>query len=215
MKDTRVKCDASRSGFEATLEQKPAEGDWMPIAFALRYLDAQKKIYSTNELELLAVVWAVELFKHYLLGREFTIATDHKALTSALGETCLSKTYQSRLTRWVHRLLSYQFKIVHIPRKDMGMFDYLSREPNGEPFPEYELDEKFVETSIEKLYKALYCWNSRLNSTNEHNQKEDILERFVANTGCKNIMNRSSYGCHSKQIGSKRTGLDRNKNIQT
>ena len=60
LKDTRVKCDASLNGFEATLEQKTGGGDWMPIAFALRYLEAQKKIYSTNELELLAVVWAVE-----------------------------------------------------------------------------------------------------------------------------------------------------------
>ena len=54
LKDTRIKCDASLSGLEASLERKTGKGDWMPIAFALRYLDAQKKIYSTIELELLA-----------------------------------------------------------------------------------------------------------------------------------------------------------------
>ena len=97
----------------------------------------------------------------------------------------------------------------------MGKFDYVSREPNGEPWPEYELDEKFVVTSIENVHKALYCLNRRLNSTNEDNQKEDILEHSCANTGCKNIMNRSCYGCHSNQIGSKRTGLHRNENVQT
>ena len=40
---------------------------------------------------MLAVVWAVDRFKYYLLGREFTIATDQKALTSALGENRLTK----------------------------------------------------------------------------------------------------------------------------
>ena len=67
------------------------------------------------------------------------LATDHKALTSALGENKSNKTYQSRLTRWVDRILPYQFKA-------MGMVDYLSREPNGEPLPESYLDKKFVVT---------------------------------------------------------------------
>ena len=53
---SRVKCDASHSGLGATLEQQKAEGEWVPIAFASRYLNIQEKKYSTNELELLAVV---------------------------------------------------------------------------------------------------------------------------------------------------------------
>ena len=57
-----------------------------------------KKKNSTNELELLAVVWAVDRYKHYLLGKPFTIATDHKALTTALDVNQSNKTYQSRLT---------------------------------------------------------------------------------------------------------------------
>ena len=59
-RDTRVKCDASNSGLGATLEQKNGEGEWMPIAFASRYLNAQGKNFLTNELEQLAVVWAVD-----------------------------------------------------------------------------------------------------------------------------------------------------------
>ena len=85
-KETRIKCDASHSGLGATLDQWSDQNEWVPIAFASRYLNSQEKKCSTNELELLAVVWAVDRFKHYLLGKEFVIATDHKALTSALGE---------------------------------------------------------------------------------------------------------------------------------
>ena len=46
------------------------------------------------ELELLAVVWSIDRFKHYLLGKEFVIATDHKALVSVLDEHKSNKTYQ-------------------------------------------------------------------------------------------------------------------------
>ena len=66
---TRVKCDASHSGLGAKLEQQTAEGDWVPIAFASRYLNIHEKKYSTNELELLAVVWSVDRFEYYLLGK--------------------------------------------------------------------------------------------------------------------------------------------------
>ena len=68
-RDTRVKCDASRSGLGASLEQQTEKNEWVPISFASRYLNNQEKKYSTNELELLAVVWAVDRFKHYLLGK--------------------------------------------------------------------------------------------------------------------------------------------------
>ena len=132
-RETRVKCDASHDGLGATLEQQNDEGLWVPLLFASRYLNAQEKKYSTNELELLAVDWAVDRYKHYLLGKPFIIATDHKVLTSALDVNKSNKTYQSRLTRWLDRLLPYQFKIVHIPGRDMGIVDYLSRDPYNDP----------------------------------------------------------------------------------
>ena len=121
-------------------------------------------------------MWAVDRFKHYLIGKDFVIFTDYKALTSALEGNRSNKTYQSRLTRWVDRLLPYQFKIVHIPGKDMGIVDYLSREPTGEPWPETKLDEKFVVTSIECFHRALDCLYSRLNDTDVTIQSEKVLE---------------------------------------
>ena len=72
-KDTRVNCDASLSGLWATLEQRIANDEWVPIAFASRYLNTQEKKHSTNVLELRAVVWSVDRFKYYHLGKEFVI----------------------------------------------------------------------------------------------------------------------------------------------
>ena len=60
---TRVKCDASRSGLGAALEQLTVDG-WKPIAFSSRFLNSCEERYSVNELEFLGVVWSIEYFKN-------------------------------------------------------------------------------------------------------------------------------------------------------
>ena len=131
-KQTRVRCDASNKGLGACLEQKYGS-TWETIAFASRFLNNLESRYSTNELELLAVVWSREHFKYYLCGSEFILQTDHQALLTALKENRGNKTYQSRLTRWVDRLLPFHVSVEHIPGKNMGFADYLSRIPSGDP----------------------------------------------------------------------------------
>ena len=112
-KDIRVVCDASHNGLGAVLEQLGTEG-WRPISFASRFLNAAEKKYSTNELERLAVVWGAEYFRNYILGRSFTVITDHKALISLLnGNNKKNKTLFSRLTRWLDRLIPFDFVIEH------------------------------------------------------------------------------------------------------
>ena len=61
----------------------------------LQFLNNHDSKYSTNELELLGVVWATEHFKNYLYGAEFEIVTDHKALLSALNANQSNKTMQA------------------------------------------------------------------------------------------------------------------------
>ena len=208
---TRVKCDASHSGLGASLEQQTEKDEWIPTSFASRYPNNQEKKYSTNELELLEIVWAVDRFKYYLLGKKLVIVTNHKALTSALEGNRSNKTYQSRLTRWVDRLLPYQFKIVHIPGKDMGIVDYLSREPTGDPWPETKLDEKFVVTSIECFHRALDYLYSRLNDTDATIQNEKVLE-LSQKQKKEDKLSKSRHGCHSNKTVKNRTKLDRNEN---
>ena len=115
-KQTRVKCDASAKGLGTCIEQKH-NNEWHTIAFASRFLNKHESRYSTNELEFLAVVWSLEHLKHYLFGTEFTLQTDHRALPTAFNESLGNKTYQSRLTRWVDRLLPFNFNLEHIPGK--------------------------------------------------------------------------------------------------
>ena len=51
-------------------------------------------------MELLAIVWACEHFRTYLLGHRFQVLTDHRAIISALNEKYNNRSYQSRLSRW-------------------------------------------------------------------------------------------------------------------
>ena len=161
-------------------------------------------------MELVAVVWAVDSYKLYLLGKSFTIATDHKALTSALDSNKSNKIYQSRFTRWVDRLLPYQFKIVHIPGRDMGIVDYLSRNPCNDAWPESELDKKFVVATINLFHEALYCMSSRLEGIGLLDRNENVLEVSRRNVPKQSLL----IGCYGTQNGQKRTELDRNERKQ-
>ena len=58
----RIICDASKDGLGAVLQQQTKTG-WQPISFASRFLAEFEQKYSINELELLAVIWAVENFR--------------------------------------------------------------------------------------------------------------------------------------------------------
>ena len=96
-KQTRVRCDASKKGLGACLEQK-YENTWKPVAYASRFLNNLEERYSTNELELLAVVWSLEHFKYYIYGSHFIHQTDHQALLTALkkqGQQNISKSFNT------------------------------------------------------------------------------------------------------------------------
>ncbi len=62
---TRITCDASHDGLGATLEQlDKATMEWRPITFASRFLNSAELKYSTNELELLAIVCSTKHFRN-------------------------------------------------------------------------------------------------------------------------------------------------------
>ena len=65
--ENRIKCDASRAGLGAALEQ-PSPTGWHTVAFASRFLISNEERYGINQLELLRVVWSVEYFKCYFLA---------------------------------------------------------------------------------------------------------------------------------------------------
>ena len=81
--------DASSGGIGSVLCVSRNDCD-MPVAFHSRQLRDREKMYSASELEGLAVVEAIRHFEVYLFGSDFTVVTDHKALTHLFSSTVLN-----------------------------------------------------------------------------------------------------------------------------
>ena len=73
--------DANNTGIGAVLSQKQEVGTERVIAYASRVLSKAERRYYVTRRELLAVVFFIDDFRHYLIGRSFTLRTDHGSLT--------------------------------------------------------------------------------------------------------------------------------------
>jgi ribonuclease HI len=71
-----VQTDASETGIGAVLQQKDENGT-RPLAYMSRKLNAAEQNYTVHELELLAVVGALQKWRAYLLGNKLIVKTDH------------------------------------------------------------------------------------------------------------------------------------------
>ena len=147
------------------MEQNSSDG-CKPIAFASRFLNPTEERYSVNELELLGIVWSIDYFKNYLYGKNFTVVTDHRALLSILKDHISNKSYNSRLSRWIDRLLPYNFTIEHMPGAKMGLVDYISRNPYARAKKVSTYDEHFVVATISKIRDSMkYLITNKQNAT--------------------------------------------------
>ena len=143
----------------------------------------------------------MEHYKNYLYGSEFEIITDHKALFSALSPNHGNKTYHSRLTRWVDRLLPFTIK--HLAGKYMGFNYLISRSTSRKAIPPSHYDEKFVVATTKKIYNALNPLdndNSLGNSISSISENSNYtrLRNHVIITAL-NFINSSILICNQKQ----------------
>lgn len=120
-----VQTDASGVGLGAVLLQgEPLK----PVAYVSRKLWPRETRYSAIELECLAIKWALETFKYYLLGRDFILQTDHRGLQWLHT----MKDTNNRIARWVLEMQPYRFTVQYQPGKSNVVADFLSRHPRGE-----------------------------------------------------------------------------------
>ncbi|XP_037834631.1 uncharacterized protein LOC112450568 [Kryptolebias marmoratus] len=116
--------DASDCGIGAVLSQIQ-EGEERVLAYGSKCLSATERNYCTTRRELLAVVEFTSHFRQYLLGRHFTIRTDH----SSLRWLTRLREPEGQLARWLEKLAEYDFQVVHRPGIKHLNADALSRKP--------------------------------------------------------------------------------------
>ncbi|KAG1926090.1 gag-pol fusion protein [Pimephales promelas] len=125
---TKKQMDASGVGLGAVLLQGEV-GNYHPVAYISRKLFPREMRYSTIEKECLAVKWALDSLRYYLLGRHFTLETDHRALQWLNN----MKDTNARITCWYLSLQPYRFTILHRPGRENLTADFLSRHVGEEP----------------------------------------------------------------------------------
>ncbi|XP_061754209.1 NHERF family PDZ scaffold protein 4b isoform X7 [Nerophis ophidion] len=104
-----TQADASGQGLGAVLSQR-VEGVDRPVLYISRKLSDREERYSTVERECLAIQWAVGAIRYYLLGRAFSLCSDHKPLQLLHH----MKDANARITRWYLALQPHNFRVVHI-----------------------------------------------------------------------------------------------------
>ncbi|GJV07838.1 putative reverse transcriptase domain-containing protein [Tanacetum coccineum] len=98
-----VYCDASHKGLGVVLMQNEKV-----IAYASRQLKIHEKNYTTHDLELGAVVFALKIWRHYLYGTKCTVFTDHKSLQHILDQ----KELNMRQRCWLELLSDYDLMTI-------------------------------------------------------------------------------------------------------
>ncbi|XP_066509706.1 uncharacterized protein [Hoplias malabaricus] len=121
-----VQTDASGTGLGAVLLQGE-DDERKPILYISRKLFPRETNYSTIEKEALAIKWALDSLKYYLLGHDFVLETDHKALQWIQR----MKDSNARITRWYLSLQPYRFTIRYRKGTHNVTADYLSRRWEG------------------------------------------------------------------------------------
>ncbi|GJV21964.1 reverse transcriptase domain-containing protein [Tanacetum coccineum] len=118
-----IMCDASDYAIGAVLGQR-IEKHFRPIHYASKTMTEAETNYTTTEKEMLAVVYAFEKFRSYLIMNKSVVYTDHSALKYLFNK----KDAKARLLRWVLLLQEFDFKVIDTKGAENYAADHLSHQ---------------------------------------------------------------------------------------
>ncbi|KAM7281966.1 uncharacterized protein ISCGN_002124 [Ixodes scapularis] len=190
-----VSADASSYGLGAVLRQEQEDGSYRVIAYASRTLTETEKRYAQIEKEGLALTWAFEKFRDYIVGTHFVLETDHKPLISLFGSKSLDDL-TPRLQRLRMRLMRYSFEVVHVPGKELQAADSLSRSPLPQR-QDREMQEE-IDCFIRHIETSLPATQTSLQWITAEQNKDPVCQR-LASYSHKGWPNRRGLGTDLKE----------------
>jgi len=173
-----VYCDASGTGLGCVLMQNQRV-----IAYASRALRRHEENYATHDLELAAVVHALKIWRHYLLGNPVHIYSDHKSLKYIFTQSDLNL----RQRRWLELIKDYDLEIHYHPGKANVVADVLSCKGSC-------ISATVVHTTLcqemEKLNRAIVSEGTLANVTLTPTLRDQIVDAQKNNAGMEKIRQR-------------------------
>jgi hypothetical protein len=152
-KTFHVHVDALAIALGAILAQRRARYLDHSVAFVSRKLSELEQNYNTAKREGLAMVYALQKFRHYLLGKDFKIFKDHSAMRYLVKKLVLG----GRICRWLLLFQEFDSKVIVKPGKLNVGPNHLSRVTNGEEpmnLEEFFLDAQLFSVHITDDYFA-------------------------------------------------------------
>ena len=154
-REFEIKCDTSDFAMGAVLGQKD-ERVFKAIYYACKTFNEAQENYSTTEKEMLAIVFACQNFRPYILGSHVVIHTDHAAIKYLMAK----KEAKPRLIRWVLLLQEFDLEIKDKKGSDNVIADHLSRvekptvQYEGREIAENFPDEQLFQLSLQSPWYA-------------------------------------------------------------
>nr|GFC25553.1 reverse transcriptase domain-containing protein [Tanacetum cinerariifolium] len=144
----KLMCDASDYAIGAVLGQRVEKNFW-PIHYASKTMTQAETNYTTTEKEMLAVVYAFEKFRSYLIMNKSIVYTDHSALKYLFAK----KDAKACLLRWILLLQEFDFKVIDTKGAENYAANHLSRleNPYENVFDPKEINETFPLESFNKV----------------------------------------------------------------
>lgn len=138
--------------------------------------------YHSYELETLAVVRAVEHFRHFLYGRHFEVYTDCNSLKASKNK----KDLTPRVHRWWVYLQGFDFNIIYREGRRMEHADYLPRNP----LPNVESSDSTVTVAGTKIVKFVELHHGWLFVEQKRDQEiQDLMTKYIGNGFPETVVN--------------------------
>nr|GEZ79417.1 reverse transcriptase domain-containing protein [Tanacetum cinerariifolium] len=177
-------CDASDFAIGAVLGQRH-EKHFMPIHYASKTLTDAESNYTTTKKEMLAVVYAFEKFRSYLIMNKCIVHTDHSALKYLFAK----KDTKARLLRWVLLLQEFDFDVLDTKGAENLAADHLSQleNPYENVLDPKEINETFplktlrghhgVNLTTKKVFDFSFFWPTIYKDAHEFVKNCDSCQR--------------------------------------